>query len=1036
MPDITEFWPSQKNIDDCIKTRMEGVSSDSLLFAVHQPISLEFELSISMKIQTKTEEDLLDDFLKEPGEGAGCMAVEGTTGIGKTHIIRWLEAKLRQEKQSKDKFVLIRIEKGSSLNEVMRTILKPFLEDANFKSIWDDLENVITIPDAGSAAVILGAALENTLKDEVKRLNKLKADTGTLTPEQRSELSHAQRLHLILTGEHIKDHVRKNTLERIVQQQVSGKKEAQFDDDHDYEQFEATDFDFSNIDFEKIGPETGNYISLLEKDDGKEKKTACNVINKVADAAIADAFNLRKNIGGKSWGDLFKDLRKNLKKVGKELVFLVEDYFCLTGIQETLNEILMQVNIDENRKPTYCNIRSIIGNTPGYKPIPDSYIGRGGGKYRIIQTFDDSETIYQKTIDLVGSYVNAARWGVKNLENRSEDRPNFYEKSEISKKDQDALELFGKTSQSLHLYPFNENCIRRLVDVKLTQSGTLQFIPRHIIQWVIKPLLEQEDRFKNGGFPDQSLDVGTSSIIEEYIDQQTLTKPDKRRWQVFLSLWGDNPKTGDEISELGKNEISKIFQLPPLGSATIIDPNGDEKRKKKEEEKGKEEGKGKEKGEGEGENIWSGAIEHWGKNETRLGQTPANILRQGIAKLLTDRIKWHTLRITKREIDSNLISIPNAAGGAPGQVQGQKPISIYPDYKNSGGATATRQNELLSVIRWYETDPNLKENNWNYQGGNLDQLRAFNLIDRLVPKFEEHLLKVATGELQALIPLAKNMATLRGHYVEEDSQIHKIFATPPEDGASPPGFPQARDVPTAYQQISELEKGVNNLSLAMSNLIYDRCACYQGDTGKTHYAVDFARLLHRVDPVELGHIRDLEANHDLKIFARDLKDNALKSKANKFIQTAEKDLDVVHKTFKVLALSNDGDDYFQKLMDATMSATTIWPTEFNRDDIREAYEVMKNSPLTKKSLQEIGAVVRNDTENLVKLSKILDRVKPPEIVELHSNSLKINSFLNELYKNISNHTAATGAGGLSGAQSSITKLLGELSHSLDKVVGA
>ena len=76
-----------------------------------------------------------------------------------------------------------------------------------------------------------------------------------------------------------------------------------------------------------------------------------------------------------------------------------------------------------------------------------------------------------------------------------------------------------------------------------------------------------------------------------------------------------------------------------------------------------------------------------------------------------------------------------------------------------------------------------------------------------------------------------------------------------------------------------------------------------------------------------------------------------------------------------------------------MSATTIWPTEFNRDDIREAYEVMKNGPLTEKSLQEIGAVVRNDTENLVKLSKILDRVKPPEIVELHSNSLKINSFL-------------------------------------------
>ncbi len=60
------------------------------------------------------EEDLLNHFLQTPRP----IPIVGKAGVGKSHIIRWLDAKLRLRKEYKDKkWHIVRIPKSASLRE-------------------------------------------------------------------------------------------------------------------------------------------------------------------------------------------------------------------------------------------------------------------------------------------------------------------------------------------------------------------------------------------------------------------------------------------------------------------------------------------------------------------------------------------------------------------------------------------------------------------------------------------------------------------------------------------------------------------------------------------------------------------------------------------------------------------------------------------------------------------------------------------------------------------------------------------------------
>ena len=101
---IADFWPSQEHSRECLITEAE-TASDAVFLAVHQPMRMSRRLLTDPQnnAEEKNEGDLLDALLSENlTSGTLLLPIVGSSGVGKSHMIRWLDAHLRRRKEAGD----------------------------------------------------------------------------------------------------------------------------------------------------------------------------------------------------------------------------------------------------------------------------------------------------------------------------------------------------------------------------------------------------------------------------------------------------------------------------------------------------------------------------------------------------------------------------------------------------------------------------------------------------------------------------------------------------------------------------------------------------------------------------------------------------------------------------------------------------------------------------------------------------------------------------------------------------------------------
>ena len=110
-----------------------------MFMAVHQEMTfVQTSLATQHKIK-KTEAQILQEFLRDDPSGAVIMPILGESGVGKSHLIRWLDVKLREREDSAVRHV-IRIPKSSSLKSVLGRILDG-LEGTRYEEIREQLRS-------------------------------------------------------------------------------------------------------------------------------------------------------------------------------------------------------------------------------------------------------------------------------------------------------------------------------------------------------------------------------------------------------------------------------------------------------------------------------------------------------------------------------------------------------------------------------------------------------------------------------------------------------------------------------------------------------------------------------------------------------------------------------------------------------------------------------------------------------------------------------------------------------------------------------
>lgn len=837
---LLNYWPAADEVNQCIKPEAEG-AHDAVLLAVHQPSPLTYRSTAGGEKIKTTEDELYRYFLTpDVPTGAHVVPITGASGVGKSHLVRLLAARLQSEDAEK-KYVVVRIPKSASLRRVVELILEPLPDDA-YATVKQEFKKALAEVNLDNAAISFQAQLEIALGELVADLRgQLMATPANLALRER--LGHALALPKFLRDPMIADHFRENAFPRIVQRAIAGHSDEK--DASSVEDFRPADFDLpSTIDLSQAAISTKTYYqTTLRAREGAGMRVAADLLNgPVVDQAMRQLFKLHEALGGMTLQDVILEIRRLLLKEGRELVILVEDFKALTGIQDTLLHVLIQEGVRDG-KMQYATMRSVIAVTEGYLAGKDTIATRAKREWFVESQLANDDEVLQRTKRLVKSYLNAARWGYAHLLRHYEHREKNWSTASAwidpyasdDGEDSDDLSAFGYLD-GIPLFPFTELAIERLARMFLTQNDTLVFTPRFVIDNILRNiLLTGREAFEQKQFPPPAIDVPPATAdVAQWLATSSGSAEQRARYQRLVALWGNAPSTRREIGRIPAG-VFKVFGLPVPGfEAPPPEPK-------------KSVATGQvviERPQRTPSTAVEAVLESWVQKNVLLDSVVANQIRKSLESAINERIDWNGERILKMPIVTADISIPHSYG--EGRVS-KDSIQIAPDNQDPDGRL---RSDLIALVRFYQ----LNKRQMDYDEIDDDLARIGNLVQRLMPAA----LKIIRAKVEKQVHLTSKLLAINSRVLG----LLEMSKTPRGLSEFLFSSPQLRDKPPeeaaeVFKEWRAVQEDALRIRLRLSRVLLAKCGCFQG-TADTPYGVDAVRIAdqyglseERVDPNEV-----------------------------------------------------------------------------------------------------------------------------------------------------------------------------------------
>jgi hypothetical protein len=840
---LINYWPSLEEIDNCIKSEAEALS-DEVLLAVHQKFPLAFSKVgpdgkvISDIKSVATEEDLLRHLLGDAPEGTLVVPITGASGVGKSHLIRLLDARIRHRPDAQ-RYLVIRIPKSASLRRVVELILETEpLQGPEYNSVKAEFKTALADVSLDEAVIRFQAELNISLNEYAANLEQL-VHQGQIDSVIREKLGHAKMLPKLIADAVNEVHFREKVFPRIIQRAVIGLKSERGEIkevDPTEGQFKAEDLDLHHLNIGNASDMVAKYYRFnLEPRMGHGKSVAADVLNAVVDQATRQLYQLNRSLGGKTLAEVILAIRRQLLADKKDLVILVEDFAALVGIQDTLAKVLIQEGTSSKGKE-YATIRSAIAVTDGYLAGRDTLATRVGKEWVVESRLDSEEEALRRTRLLVASYVNAARCGEARLRRHYQ---KVFEKIEgndnpwsppVYKDDKDedeeALKAFGY-EDDVPLFPFTKAAIECLARSALRSGNVLVFNPRFVIKNVIREVLVSgRNSFLNKQFPPPELQMGgVGADVDDWLSSLPVSEGLKQRYRRLVTIWGNRPQHRDDIGQI-PGKVFEIFDLPKTDIKFVSKPKvivkppepatADDSRLLAQKQAV--------------EGI-SRALENWvvGGGNIKLAAAIANSIRKSLATLVNQRLDWNAERCLKQEISATRFSIPNASGE---QGLAADPIKIAPSNEDTDGRL---RKEIIALLRFFD----VYAGDCNYDEVDEDLARIGNLYDRLLPDvLDRERSSVKRQSSVAIQALASNSRLLglseRGRTPGAVASFlfDEVDAVEVLTEGAPQQFVKWRSMQNAALQIRP----------ELRQLLLETCGCFQGNA-KTVWGVDIIRLV-------------------------------------------------------------------------------------------------------------------------------------------------------------------------------------------------
>ncbi|MGO7299597.1 protein DpdH [Rhizobium ruizarguesonis] len=840
---LEKYWPEPEQVNACIKNEAE-TADVSVLLAVHQPTPLTTRNAGTNIEERASEQELLDAFLSNDVPGGYLLfPITGQSGVGKSHIIRWLHAQL-QRSSRRERLHIIRIPKSASLRRVVELILEPLAGDPRFEKSRAELTRAIAEVDKRKAVVLFRAQIENALASRAEAMLLEAREHKGRAAELRPLIGHAQMLPKLFGDAALKDHFDETVLARVVARALRGREDGAEGDETE-SQFFADDLILpTGIDLNDAALAVKTYYQTqLAVQDVRRRQAAADLLNTIVDMAIGNVFQLEQSIGGITLQDIVLGIREILLKDDMDLVLLVEDFAALSGIQDVLLKVCVQEGTHDGKK-VRATMRTALALTDGYLASRDTILTRAQRVWVIGNREQSDEEIKAGVVEMVGAYLNAARWGEDGLRKRFDRRgtddglvgwlPAWHDEGQ-NDEEGEALDAFGFSSKGHALFPFNRLAVEQLVQRHLVEANRLVFNPRRVINEILRRPLLMRSTFVSANFPPSDFHGIRPNVYLAGLVRQA-SQPDsvKRRLASTLAVWAGNAADQTTLAHVPP-AIFSTFSLPtPVELANVAFAH---------EAKPPIPAPGPTRGEdplpappppAAAEQdprvaIWSKRLDAWASG-TELVQADARELRSALAAMMKGAINWPALRIPDQEIKATWLSI----AGARNNPVGGRTLIVCDRYDDEDG---TLREGFLGALRF-----GFNGYSWNYLEADLDYVASAAIVDRLLAQLIPMLVAEANTQVAVIGRALLNQSRIIGlsppiRPSSSEPVLRAMFAPPPQ--AETQAFEEGWD-----QLRAQALGAVNGRSTRaiLQELLLERSASFQG-AGNKPFAIDSPRLL-------------------------------------------------------------------------------------------------------------------------------------------------------------------------------------------------
>lgn len=484
-----------------------------------------------------SEEDIYKKFIVNPTNRHQFIVVYGQSGTGKSHLIRWFEARYKVD-QPEDEVVLFIRRSDNTLKGTIRQLLqKPEVQKIGNKDIINRLANA-------SAAVP-----ENKLKDMIYHNFIVEINNDDCKNEIQLNDIKRKRLIAFLNNETIHDHMMESggPIERI----YSKVAENSLVDLDTIAQFKPEDFLVSvdlYDDMQQAGsdPKADKMARALMANDAIEDARKFSAyLNQFVSIVIQRCAGIEPG----DFEQIFMDIRRELYQLGKNLTLFIEDVTSFTGVDNALLNALMEDHNERN----ICRISSIIGSTNAY--VNDCF--RQNHRDRVTQYIYIPDDLFDENgiFEFVGRYLNAMSLPSNIISQWVSEKalPDEYPVHDVIEGNGwEYVQIYY--NKRLCLYPFSKNSIRYLYKNELTRGHQT---PRYIIRDIIEPVVS--DLIYNAvNFPSIKYSlVNINTTLNFLVHNQIKDEQQADRVFRFMSIWGNN-----EAKQFTHESVTYIAGMP------------------------------------------------------------------------------------------------------------------------------------------------------------------------------------------------------------------------------------------------------------------------------------------------------------------------------------------------------------------------------------------------------------------------------------------------------------------------------------------